>query len=76
MNIFQNIKVIAFDADDTLWDNESYFQQVEKDMCRVLEKYAPADEVSKSLYDHNHTLVRQDQDKCDLFHRQSWLHHS
>ncbi len=50
MNIFKNIKVIAFDADDTLWDNESYFQQVEKDMCRVLERYAPAEEVSKSLF--------------------------
>ena len=24
------IKVIAFDADDTLWSNEPFFQEVEK----------------------------------------------
>lgn len=48
--IFKNIKAIAFDADDTLWDNETYFQQVEKDMCQVLEPYASAEEVSKSLF--------------------------
>lgn len=25
----KDIKVIAFDADDTLWSNEPYFQEVE-----------------------------------------------
>ena len=45
------LKVIAFDADDTLWDNEPYFQQVERDMCAVLSPYADAETVSKSLFE-------------------------
>ena len=28
------IKVIAFDADDTLWVNEPYFQKAEHDLSR------------------------------------------
>ncbi len=31
------IKVIAFDADDTLWHNENYFQEVETAFCQLLE---------------------------------------
>ena len=27
------IKVIAFDADDTLWSNEPFFQDIEKQNC-------------------------------------------
>lgn len=50
MTHLENIKVIAFDADDTLWDNETYFQQVEADMCRLMERYASAEETSRSLF--------------------------
>ena len=49
--MIENLKVIAFDADDTLWDNEPYFQQVERDMCAVLSAYADAETVSKSLFE-------------------------
>jgi putative hydrolase of the HAD superfamily len=30
------IKIIAFDADDTLWVNEPYFQDAEKQFCTFL----------------------------------------
>ncbi len=29
----QEIQVIAFDADDTLWENENFFRAAEKDFC-------------------------------------------
>ena len=44
------ISVIAFDADDTLWVNEPYFQEVERKFCLLLEDYLPAHAVSKELY--------------------------
>ena len=44
------ISVIAFDADDTLWVNEPYFQEVEHKFCVLLEDYLPAHAVSKELY--------------------------
>jgi putative hydrolase of the HAD superfamily len=43
------IKVIAFDADDTLWDNEHFFQEAEHQFCALLEDYLPQHEVSKEL---------------------------
>ena len=30
------IKVIAFDADDTLWSNEPFFQEIEKTIYRPI----------------------------------------
>lgn len=45
-----DIKAIAFDADDTLWDNESYFMNVEKDMCQILAPYGDAESISASLF--------------------------
>lgn len=44
------LKVIAFDADDTLWVNEPYFQAVEKHFCALLEDYLPSHSISKELY--------------------------
>ena len=46
----KNITVIAFDADDTLWVNEPYFQEVEQKFCALLEDYLPAHSVSKELF--------------------------
>ncbi|RKE87248.1 HAD family hydrolase [Epilithonimonas arachidiradicis] len=44
------IKTIAFDADDTLWINEPYFQEAEKQFCRLLEDYLPQHSVSQELF--------------------------
>lgn len=43
------LKVIAFDADDTLWHNESYFQEAEKKFCVLLENYLPQHTVAREL---------------------------
>jgi putative hydrolase of the HAD superfamily len=43
------IKVIAFDADDTLWHNEAYFQEAEKKFCALLENFLPQHTVSREL---------------------------
>ena len=44
-----NIKVIAFDADDTLWENENYFQEIEKKFCELMEVYLPQHSVAREL---------------------------
>src|ERR1035437_9634397 len=45
----ERIKVIAFDADDTLWVNEPYYQDIEKIFCKLLDNYLPADKISEEL---------------------------
>ncbi|MBO7144488.1 MAG: HAD family hydrolase [Salinivirgaceae bacterium] len=45
-----NIKAIAFDADDTLWDNEPFFLDVEKEMCKILSPFGTAEEISAQLF--------------------------
>jgi len=50
-NILQmNLKVIAFDADDTLWVNEPYFQATEERFCSLLENFSPQHTISKELF--------------------------
>jgi putative hydrolase of the HAD superfamily len=44
-----NIKVIAFDADDTLWVNEPYFQETEHKFCSLLEDYLPQHTTAREL---------------------------
>ena len=45
----KNIKVIAFDADDTLWVNEPYFRETEIEFCNLLKNYLPEESVNKEL---------------------------
>lgn len=45
-----HITTIAFDADDTLWVNEPYFQEAEKEFCILLEDYLPQHSVSQELF--------------------------
>lgn len=35
----KELKVIAFDADDTLWANEPYFEKAENAFCEMMEDY-------------------------------------
>lgn len=46
----KNIKIIAFDADDTLWVNEPYFQETEHQFCALLEDFLPHHTVSQELF--------------------------
>ena len=45
-----DIKVIAFDADDTLWSNEPFFQEVERKYTELLSDYGSAKEISAELF--------------------------
>ena len=46
----KDIKVIAFDADDTLWINEPHFQETERQFCGLLEDFLPHHAVSQELF--------------------------
>ena len=47
---WKNIKVVAFDADDTLWDCQSWFDEVEHKCCELLKPWATAREISEGLF--------------------------
>ena len=47
---FSEIKIIGFDADDTLWVNEIYFRETEKRFVELLEAYETKSEIDKALY--------------------------
>ena len=44
------IRVIAFDADDTLWINETYFREAEEKFASLLEDFLPQHAIMKELY--------------------------
>jgi len=46
---FVYIDMIALDADDTLWENEPFFKESEKQFCQLLDKYGSQDEISQLL---------------------------
>jgi putative hydrolase of the HAD superfamily len=46
----KNLKVIAFDADDTLFINETYFAETEKKFCCLMEDYLSHQSISKELF--------------------------
>ncbi|MGE0772753.1 MAG: HAD family hydrolase [Cyclobacteriaceae bacterium] len=43
------IKIVAFDADDTLWSNEHFFQETEKKFCSLMEDFLPQHTVGREL---------------------------
>ncbi|WP_103068103.1 HAD family hydrolase [Aquimarina sediminis] len=47
----KKIKVIAFDADDTLWVNETFFRKAEEEFCILLQEYMSKEEANKLLFD-------------------------
>lgn len=44
------IKVIAFDADDTLWVNETYFREAEEEFAVLLSKYETKNKIDQELF--------------------------
>ena len=48
--MIEKIKVIAFDADDTLWINETYFREAEKELANILSDYGSEEEVIDFLF--------------------------
>ena len=45
-----NIKVIAFDADDTLWANQPYFDDAEDRLCSILAEYGEPRYIKSELF--------------------------
>lgn len=48
--MYENCKVIAFDADDTLWVNETYFREVETKFAKILSKYETINKIDQELF--------------------------
>ena len=44
------IKVVAFDADDTLWDNEPFFEEAERKFCVLMEDFLSHQGISQALF--------------------------
>ena len=47
---YSEIKVIGFDADDTLWVNETYFREAELEFAKLLAKYETANKIDQELF--------------------------
>lgn len=47
---FSNIKTIGFDADDTLWVNETYFRDTEEKFAELLEGYETKNKIDQELF--------------------------
>jgi putative hydrolase of the HAD superfamily len=47
---YGNIKVIGFDADDTLWVNETYFREAEIEFAKLMSPYETANKVDQELF--------------------------
>ena len=47
---FNNIKVIGFDADDTLWVNETYFRETEEQFASLLDGYETKNKIDQELF--------------------------
>lgn len=44
-----NVKVISFDADDTLWVNEPYFRRTEEKFCHLFSQFLPVHDIEREL---------------------------
>lgn len=47
---YNNIKVIGFDADDTLWVNETYFREAEIEFGKLLFEYETLNTIDQELF--------------------------
>ena len=59
IDTFKGIKAIAFDADDTLWALQNYFEDVEHEYCELLSAYGREKEKACHCVLHRHSLPPQ-----------------
>ena len=50
MTSYKNIKVIALDADDTLWVNETYYREAENKFIKLLSNYETENKLDQELF--------------------------
>ena len=48
--MYKNIKVIGFDADDTLWVNETYFRDAELEFGQLMQPYETINQIDQELF--------------------------
>ena len=48
--MYKNIKVIGFDADDTLWVNETYFREAELKFAHLMQQYETINQIDQELF--------------------------
>ena len=48
--MIEGLKVVAFDADDTLWENEPLFRHAERIVAEVLSEFGSFEYISDELY--------------------------
>ncbi|MBL4905129.1 MAG: HAD family hydrolase [Flavobacteriaceae bacterium] len=48
--MYKDIKVIAFDADDTLWVNETYFREAERKFAKLLAGFETENKIDQELF--------------------------
>jgi len=48
--MYKKIKVIAFDADDTLWVNETYFRDAEQEFAKLLSNFETMNKIDQELF--------------------------
>lgn len=48
--MYKNIKVIGFDADDTLWVNETYFREAELAFGQLMQQYETINQIDQELF--------------------------
>ncbi|SFU42628.1 putative hydrolase of the HAD superfamily [Pustulibacterium marinum] len=58
--MFDEIKVIGFDADDTLWVNETYFRDAEDAFAKLLSAYETPNKIDQELF-------RKELDNLDIY---------
>lgn len=49
--MLSNIKAIAFDADDTLWVNEPFFRNAEKEFCELMKDHLDEERCNQLLFE-------------------------
>lgn len=47
---FEDIEIIGFDADDTLWVNETYFREAENEIAKLMAPYETANKIDQELF--------------------------
>ncbi|WP_066633592.1 HAD family hydrolase [Labilibacter marinus] len=54
----KQFKYIGFDADDTLWENETFFRETEEVFCELISDFADRETAMKALYDTEITNLK------------------
>ncbi|MCQ2974231.1 MAG: HAD family hydrolase [Bacteroidales bacterium] len=49
--MMENIKILAFDADDTLWDCQTFFDDAENFFCETLKNYGDYNFIKQKLFE-------------------------